>query len=105
MPTAQRANWEDQSCVPAAFARRLRRHGRAALGCRSGPRRRRTRRKDRRMLREHYPYYLANRAVAANRDLPVVDKYTGKVATHVALADEAAIDQAIAAAVEAAEPM
>ncbi|HTV21343.1 MAG TPA: aldehyde dehydrogenase family protein [Polyangiaceae bacterium] len=57
------------------------------------------------MLREHYPYYLANRAVAANRDLAVVDKYTGKVATRVALADEAAIDQAIAAAVEAAEPM
>src|SRR5687768_7006439 len=55
--------------------------------------------KGRRMLREHYPYYLANRAVAANRDLPVVDKFTGKVATHVALADEAAIDQAIAAAV------
>jgi acyl-CoA reductase-like NAD-dependent aldehyde dehydrogenase len=57
------------------------------------------------MLRENYPYYLANRAVAANRDLPVVDKFTGKVATVVALADEVAIDQAIAAAVEAAEPM
>jgi acyl-CoA reductase-like NAD-dependent aldehyde dehydrogenase len=57
------------------------------------------------MLREHYPYYLANRPVAANRDLPVVDKFTGKVATLVALADESAIDKAIAAAVEAAEPM
>ena len=57
------------------------------------------------MLREHYPYYLANRAVAANRDLPVIDKYTGKVATVVALAGEAVIDQAIAAAVAAAEPM
>ena len=57
------------------------------------------------MLRENYPYYLANRAVYANRDLPVIDKYTAKVATHVALADEAAIDQAIAAAVDAAEPL
>jgi acyl-CoA reductase-like NAD-dependent aldehyde dehydrogenase len=56
------------------------------------------------MLRENYPYYLANRAVYANRDLPVIDKYTAKVATHVALADEAAIDRAIAAAVDAAEP-
>jgi acyl-CoA reductase-like NAD-dependent aldehyde dehydrogenase len=57
------------------------------------------------MLREHYPFYLANRAERAERDLPVLDKYTGKVATFVALADEAAIDRAIAAAVEATEPM
>lgn len=57
------------------------------------------------MLRENYPYYLANQAVYANRDLSVVDKYTGKEATRVALADEAAIDQAIAAAVRAARPM
>lgn len=57
------------------------------------------------MLRESYPYYLANRAVFANRDLTVVDKYTGQAATRVALADEAAIDRAIAAAVQAAKPM
>jgi acyl-CoA reductase-like NAD-dependent aldehyde dehydrogenase len=57
------------------------------------------------MLRESYPYYLANRAVHANRDLAVLDKYTGAEATRVALADEAAIDQAIAAAVRAARPM
>ena len=57
------------------------------------------------MLRESYPYYLANRAVHANRDLAVVDKYTGKEATRVALADEAAIDRAIAAAVQAARPL
>jgi len=57
------------------------------------------------MLRESYPYYLNNEAVYANRDLPVVDKYTGKVASTVALADEAAIDRAIAGAVAAAEPM
>ncbi len=57
------------------------------------------------MLRESYPYYLANRPEAPNRDLEVVDKYRGDVATRVALADEAAIDRAIAAAVAAAEPM
>jgi acyl-CoA reductase-like NAD-dependent aldehyde dehydrogenase len=57
------------------------------------------------MLRESYPYYLNNDAVYANRDLPVVDKYTGAVASSVALADEAAIDRAIAGAVAAAEPM
>jgi acyl-CoA reductase-like NAD-dependent aldehyde dehydrogenase len=57
------------------------------------------------MLRENYPYYLANRAVYDNADLPVIDKFTGKVATKVALAGEAAIDAAIAAAVAAAEPM
>jgi acyl-CoA reductase-like NAD-dependent aldehyde dehydrogenase len=57
------------------------------------------------MLRENYPYYLANKAVYANRDLVVMDKYTGEPATRVALADEAAIDQAIAAAVRAARPL
>jgi acyl-CoA reductase-like NAD-dependent aldehyde dehydrogenase len=57
------------------------------------------------MLRQNYPYYLANQAVYANRDLVVTDKYTGEEATRVALADEAAIDQAIAAAVRAARPL
>lgn len=57
------------------------------------------------MLKESYPYYLANRAVAANTALEVTDKYTGKVATRVALADAKAIDAAIAAAVEAQEPL
>jgi len=57
------------------------------------------------MLKDRYPYYLANKAVFANADLEVVDKFDGKVATRVALADEAAIDKAIAAAVRAAEPM
>jgi len=57
------------------------------------------------MLQETYPYYLANRPVAPNYDLEVLDKYSGEVATRVAMADEAAIDRAIAAAVEAAEPM
>jgi acyl-CoA reductase-like NAD-dependent aldehyde dehydrogenase len=57
------------------------------------------------MLRESYPYYLNNEAVYANRDLPVVDKYSGEARSVVALADEAAIDRAIAGAVAAAEPM
>ena len=51
------------------------------------------------MLRDAYPYYLANKAVQANTDLEVTDKYTGKVATRVAQADAAAIHAAIDAAV------
>jgi len=56
-------------------------------------------------LKDSYPYYLANEAKSPNQDLEVIDKYTGKVATRVALADAAAIDAGIAACVEAAEPM
>ena len=57
------------------------------------------------MLSETYPYYLANTAETPNTDLDVTDKYSGDVATRVALASPEAIDRAIAAAVEAAEPM
>ena len=57
------------------------------------------------MLEETYPYYLANEPQEPNTDLAVTDKYTGDVATRVAMADRDAIDQAIGAAVEAAEPM
>ena len=52
-------------------------------------------------LAEAYPYYLANRPVYANRDLAVTNKYTGRRATCVALADRAALERAIASAVEA----
>ena len=52
------------------------------------------------MLKKRYPYYLANRAVAANQDLVVTDKYTGKAACRVALADSATIKKAIAVAVK-----
>jgi len=52
-------------------------------------------------LRAVYPYYLANEPVAANEDLAVVDKYTGDVATRVALADSEVIDTAIERAVAA----
>ncbi len=57
------------------------------------------------MLQESYPYYLANKAEQPNTDLEVTDKYSGEVATRVAMADTAAIDRAIAAAVDATEPM
>ncbi len=57
------------------------------------------------MLEASYPYFLANRPVAPNRDLDVVDKYTGEVATRVAMADAGAIDEAIARAAAAAQPM
>ncbi|MEN8182047.1 MAG: aldehyde dehydrogenase family protein [Myxococcota bacterium] len=57
------------------------------------------------MLEKSYPYYLANRAMAPNRNLEVLDKWSGEVATRVAMADTRAIDEAIAAAVRATEPM
>ena len=50
------------------------------------------------MLRESYPYYLAGEACQPNTDLEVIDKYTGEVATRVALAGAGAIDEGIAAA-------
>lgn len=57
------------------------------------------------MLKPTYPYYLANKPCAPNADLEVVDKYTGEVATRVALADAKSIDAAIAAALAAEGPM
>jgi acyl-CoA reductase-like NAD-dependent aldehyde dehydrogenase len=56
------------------------------------------------MLRERYPYYLAGRPVQANADLVVTNKYTQSPAARVALADEGALGQAIAAATHAFEP-
>ena len=56
-------------------------------------------------LKSVYPLYLANAAQQPNTDLAVLDKYTGQVATRVALADTKIIDAAIGAAVDAAEPM
>ncbi|MFD0738603.1 aldehyde dehydrogenase family protein [Lysobacter koreensis] len=57
------------------------------------------------MLKKTYPYYLANRPVAANADLAVFDKYSGKRATRVALADASAVRKAITAAHKAREAM
>ena len=53
------------------------------------------------MLQKTYPYYLANEPVAANTDLEVTDKFSGEVATRVAMADAQAIDTAIGHAVNA----
>jgi aldehyde dehydrogenase (NAD+) len=61
--------------------------------------------KDRAVLKPTYPYYLANEPRQPNADLEVTDKYTGQVATRVALADAAAIDAGIAAAVAAQDPL
>jgi acyl-CoA reductase-like NAD-dependent aldehyde dehydrogenase len=57
------------------------------------------------MLATTYPYYLANKAQRPNTSLEVRDKYSGEVATRVALADAKTIDTAIAAAVKAEAPM
>ena len=50
------------------------------------------------MLRDSYPYYLAGEPCEPNTDLEVIDKYTGEVASRVALADASAIREGIAAA-------
>lgn len=57
------------------------------------------------MINANYPYYLANRPQQPNSDLAVTDKYRGEVATRVALADAAVLDQAIAATARVAAPM
>lgn len=56
-------------------------------------------------MQDTWPCYLANEPHAPNFDLEVTDKYTGEVATRVAVADAAVIDRGIAACVEAAEPL
>ncbi|WP_053556328.1 aldehyde dehydrogenase family protein [Sphingopyxis sp. 113P3] len=56
-------------------------------------------------LKDVYPLYLNNKAVQPNTDLAVTDKYTGEVAFRTALATPEVIDEAIAGAVRAAEPM
>ena len=56
-------------------------------------------------LKDTYPLYLNNKAAQPNADLEVTDKFTGEVAFRTALATPDVIDQAIAGAVRAAEPM
>lgn len=56
-------------------------------------------------LKTVYPLYLNNKAVQPNTDLAVIDKFTGEVAFRTALATPDIIDEAIAGAVRAAEPM
>ena len=57
------------------------------------------------MLAPRYPYYLSNQAVFANQSLAVTDKHSGEVASHVALADAATIDRALARGAAAAPAM
>jgi len=57
------------------------------------------------VLKPIYPLYLANKAEQPNSDLAVTDKFTGEVATRVALADAATIAAGIAAAHAAEGPM
>src|SRR5690625_1255383 len=56
-------------------------------------------------MQKQYPYYLANKPMQPNTDLEVLDKYSGKVATRVAMPDAKAIEKAIRAAVKAEAPM
>lgn len=56
-------------------------------------------------LNDTYPLYLNNKAAQPNTDLKVTDKFTGEVAFRTALATPDVIDEAIAGAVRAAEPM
>src|SRR4051794_9551261 len=57
------------------------------------------------MVQKRYPFFLANRPQQPNAALAVVDKFSDEVVSHVALADGRVLDQAIAAAAGAAEPM
>lgn len=56
-------------------------------------------------LKTTYPLYLNNKAHQPNTDLEVTDKFTGEVAFRVAQADAATINEGIAGAVRATEPM
>lgn len=56
-------------------------------------------------MNARYPYYLANKAQQPNADLEITDKYSGEIVSRAALADSNAIDEAIGAAVAAAEDM
>jgi aldehyde dehydrogenase (NAD+) len=57
------------------------------------------------MLNKTYPYYLANQPQTSKSMLDVFDKYSGKLATRVAMPDAKVTEKAIAAAVKAARPM
>lgn len=57
------------------------------------------------MLDKTYPYYLANEPRTSSTLMEVYDKYSGEIATRVAVPDERATEEAIRAAVQAAGPM
>lgn len=56
-------------------------------------------------MKEVYPLYLAGREVLTGRTMIVADKFTGKPAAKVCLADRGQIESAITAAAHAAEAM
>lgn len=56
-------------------------------------------------LKPTYPLFLNNKPAQPNAELEVTDKYTGKLAFKTAMATPAIIEEAIAGAVRAAEPM
>ncbi len=56
-------------------------------------------------MQDRYPLYLAGKPSQPNSDLAVTDKYTGAIATRVATADSAMIDEAIGAAAATADDM
>ncbi len=56
-------------------------------------------------MQSRYPYWLAGEAFAPNHDLIVHDKFSGEEVARVAMADEDAIDRAIAAAVDSQDAM
>jgi acyl-CoA reductase-like NAD-dependent aldehyde dehydrogenase len=56
-------------------------------------------------LHATYPWYLANKPVAAKADYEVLDKYSGKVATRVPVVGAAEVRKAIVAAHKAREAM
>ncbi|HWL95350.1 MAG TPA: aldehyde dehydrogenase family protein [Phycisphaerae bacterium] len=55
------------------------------------------------MLQESYPLYLANEPRSPNQNLTVTNKYTGEVATRVALADRNVTERAIEAGTAATQ--
>jgi len=57
------------------------------------------------MLNKTYPFYLANQPQTSKDMLDVRDKFSGKLATRVAVPDAKAVEKAIAAAAKAAKPM
>jgi acyl-CoA reductase-like NAD-dependent aldehyde dehydrogenase len=57
------------------------------------------------MLQPNYPHYIGSRAESPNADLIVLDKFSGEIATRVALATAADVERAIAAAQAAAPAM
>ena len=57
------------------------------------------------MLDPNYPYYIANRMRTSQHLLEVRNKFSGTIATHVAIPDAGAMEEAIAGAVKANTPM